>query len=77
MFHIGQMEWWNIGVLILKGVYSFVNLPAKRCFNNNPLPHFPEPIIPVFQYSNCERSELSSGFPQLFKITKGSTSGAK
>jgi len=45
----GIMKWWNIGMLILKGVYSFVNLPAKMCFNNNPLPHFPEHSIPVFQ----------------------------
>ena len=50
-------------MLIFKGSYTFINLPVKRDFANKPLSHFPRThysIIPVFQHSNCERSELSS-----------------
>ena len=49
------MEWWNIGMVILKGIYSFFALLVKRCFNENPLSHFPEPSISTFQYSPTKR----------------------
>ena len=59
------MEWWNGGILILKGSNSFIKiivLPVKRNDHNNPLSQFPRThysSIPTFQHSNCERSELS------------------
>ena len=28
----GMMEWWNIGMLILKGSYPFPDFPVKRAF---------------------------------------------
>ena len=49
-------------MLIFKGKYTFINLPVKRDFANKPLSHFPRThcsIIPLFQHSNCERSELT------------------
>jgi len=42
---------------------SFVDLPVKRGFDSSPLSHFSRTHysnIPLFQHSNCERSELSS-----------------
>ncbi len=60
------MECWNSGILVSKGIfiiYVFFNYPVEINFFNNPLFHFPKThysIIPVFQYSNCERSDLSS-----------------
>ncbi len=60
---LGIMEWWNNGMLISKERYSFINFTVKRSFVNIPISHSPKThysIVPVFQYSNCERSELSS-----------------
>ena len=53
---------------------SFVDLPVKRGFDSNPLSHFSRThysMIPLFQHSNCERSELSSAseFLQLIECT--------
>jgi len=48
------MERWNIGMLILKENFSFINLFAKRSFPNIPLSHFPKTpcfIIPSFHRS--------------------------
>ena len=62
------MECWNIGTLSIEGSYTFINLPVKSHFANKPLSHFPRThysIIPVFQHSNCERSELSSALAFL------------
>ena len=59
----GIMEWWNNGMLVFKGSYTFFNSQVKRDFANKPLSHFPRThysIIPLFHYSNGERSELSS-----------------
>jgi hypothetical protein len=50
----GILEYWNTGMLILKGIYSFFALLVKRCFTNNPLSHFPESSISTFQYSSTE-----------------------
>jgi hypothetical protein len=51
------MEWWNIGMLFLKGNISLINSlvnPAHRGINK-PLSQFPKnhySNIPVFQHSN-------------------------
>ena len=53
-----HMEYWNIGILILKGSFSlitFTNFHIKMCFTKNPMMHFPGThysSIPVFQHSN-------------------------
>ena len=49
-------------MLLFKGNYTVINFPVKRDLANRPPSHFPRThysIIPVFQHSNCERSELS------------------
>ena len=63
---------WNNGMLILKERYSFINFVVKSEFCpylNIPFPqtHYFYPVKllsislgPLFQHSNCERSELSS-----------------
>ncbi len=54
---------WNNGMLILKERYSFINFVVKSEFCpylNIPFPQTHYSIIPTFQHSNCERSELSS-----------------
>ena len=65
------MEYWNDGILegwSLKIHHSLMNafyFPVKRDVVNIPLPHFPRThysIIPVFQHSNCKRSELTCLF---------------
>jgi len=62
------MECWNSGIVASKGifiVYGFLTNSVEINFFNNPLFHFPKThysIIPVFQYSNCEQSELNSLF---------------
>jgi hypothetical protein len=56
------MEWWNIGMLVSKGSFPFFDFPVKATFANKPVTHLPRThhsIIPVFQHSNGERSELS------------------
>jgi len=62
-----MVEYWSVG---FKRNEQFINFPVKRNLTNKPLPHFIKnpclptgrhySIIPIFQYSNCERSELSS-----------------
>jgi hypothetical protein len=60
------MECWNIGMLIQKRSFSssiITNFHVKKNFASKPMSHFTKThysIIPVFQHSNCERSELSS-----------------
>ena len=54
---------WNNGIMLLRERYSSINLAVKRNFADVPIFHFPKTQysnIPVFQHSNCERSELSS-----------------
>ena len=52
-------------MLVSKGILLAIDCfgyPVKIDFINIPLPHFPKThysIIPAFQYSNCERSELT------------------
>ena len=52
-------------MLVSKGIVLFMdffNYPVKIDFINNPFFHFSKThysIIPVFQHSNCERSELT------------------
>ena len=77
------MEYWNVDLnkevthLLMR--LRRINLPGKSDFANpspcprrvHPLFHFPithYSIIPVFQYSNCERSELSSNIGIRLKI---------
>ncbi len=77
------MEYWNVDLnkevthLLMR--LRRINLPGKSDFANlspcprqvQPLFHFPithYSIIPVFQYSNCERSELSSNIGIRLKI---------
>jgi len=50
-------------MLILKERYSFINFVVKSEFCPYLNIYFPKPIIPLFQHSNCERSELSSSIP--------------
>jgi hypothetical protein len=57
LFHQnGRMEYWNIGILGIKAEINHFN--CKKLLQT----HYS--IIPLFQHSNCERSELSS--PQAF-----------
>jgi len=54
-------------MLILKERYSFINFVVKSEFCpylNIPFPQTHYSIIPTFQHSNCERSELSSPLHQ-------------
>ena len=53
-----MVEYWNVG--LNKELIDFVASLSKGILPIDQYPIFPEPIIPVFQYSNCERSELSS-----------------
>ena len=49
-------------MLVFDGSMSFVDLPVKRGFDSTPLSHFSRThysTIPLFQHSNCERSELT------------------
>jgi hypothetical protein len=49
------MEWWNIGMLVFKGSYTFIDFPVKRDFANKPLPHFPRSHysnIPIVSEAN-------------------------
>jgi len=70
----------SLAGLVLKGSISFLivsNLIIKKKILNNPKSHFSSfnivqdkithySIIPVFHYSNCERSELTcSSFASL------------
>jgi len=52
------MEWWNIGMLILRERYSFMNFAVNRNFPNKPLSH-----LPKTHYSNIPigAKPLSSG----------------
>ena len=64
-----MVEYWSVG---FKSNDPFINFPVKRNLTNKPLPHFLKnpclptgrhySIIPIFQYSNCGRSELSSSW---------------
>jgi len=50
-----MVEWWNIGMLILKGSFSFIDFSVKESFTNKPPSHFSKThysIIPLFQHSN-------------------------
>ncbi len=86
----GMVEYWNVDLnkevthLLMR--LRRINLPIKSDFANpspcprqvHPLFHFPithYSIIPVFQYSNCERSELSS--ISLYIDIKGPNIGLK
>ena len=56
-------EYWNIDIKRKLLIYSFINFSVQKNIANKPLSHFPithHSIIPVFQHSNYERSELSS-----------------
>jgi hypothetical protein len=46
-----HMEWWNIGMLFLKGNISLINSLVNRDITVKPLSQFPETIIPSFHYS--------------------------
>ncbi len=64
-----MVEYWNVG-LNKEVAHSLASLSSGIFANPSPCPrqvhplfHFPithYSIIPIFQYSNCERSELSS-----------------
>ena len=64
----GIMEWWNSGILILKGSYPFfifIKLSVKRYFAMNPMTHFfmtHYSIIPLFHYSNWGEAPSSLWF---------------
>ncbi|MBL7176224.1 MAG: hypothetical protein ISS66_10420 [Desulfobacteraceae bacterium] len=55
----------SLAGVILKGRFSLLNnsnLGVKKKMANKPISHFSRThysIIPVFHYSNCERSELT------------------
>jgi hypothetical protein len=46
------MEWWNIGMLFLKGNISIINPPVNKNITNNHDSNFSEPIIPSFHHSS-------------------------
>jgi len=61
-----MVEYWNVDLSgkvthlltsLSRGILSILHLVQDK-FTHCSI--FPESIIPVFQYSNCERSELSS-----------------
>jgi len=61
-----MVEYWNVDLSkkvthlltsLSRGILPILHLVQDK-FTHRSI--FPEPIIPSFQYSNCERSELSS-----------------
>ncbi len=57
-----MVEFWNDD---FRRKFTIFRLHVNLNFPNKSLPHFSKTqysIIPVFHYSNCERSELSSTF---------------
>ena len=70
----GIMEWWNAGILVFKRIIAIFILSSIPTAAGPLIQHciIPEPIIPLFHYSNCERSELSSScfiIYWLFNVT--------
>jgi len=47
-------------MMILSGSFSFIDFLVNTVLPINQSTSFPEPNIPLFQHSSCERSELSS-----------------
>ena len=54
-----MLERWDIGFQKDISHFNFIVNPVGGG-TINPILQYPRPIIPLFQYSNCERSELSS-----------------
>ena len=52
----GMMEYWNDDLKKMTFLYL---IPVKKNFTITQLSIFPETNIPLFQHSNCERSELT------------------
>jgi len=48
----GIMEYWNVGIMILYGSFSFINFLVNRVLAINHCGSFPEPNIPIFHCSN-------------------------
>ena len=77
-WNVEMLECWNVDlnkeVTHLLTSVSIGILPILHLVQDK-LTHcciFPEPIIPSFQYSNCERNELSSyPFPLILSIIIG------
>ncbi len=72
-----MLECWNVGLLsfVFCPNMSFFAFPVKTDFANKPMSHFARThysSIPVFQYSNCERSELSTQSDLIAKIIRPS-----
>ena len=63
-----MLERWNIGFQKDTSHFNFIVNPAGGG-TINPTLHYPRThysTIPLFQHSNCERSELSSNYCDLF-----------
>jgi hypothetical protein len=57
-----MMEYWNNDLKKMTFLYL---IPVKRNFTTTQISIFPGPNIPVFQHSNCERSELTWVLPDI------------
>jgi len=56
----GIMEYWNVDLKEEPLTTNMLAPMSRVIFPMSYLPKAHYSIIPVFQYSNCERSELSS-----------------